>query len=149
MKSSELGIEFVKSFESISLVMYHDAVRSVEYPNGVPTIGYGHTDPKGIPNECSKQQADDWLVNDMQTAVDCVNRKVGPQLTQNQFDALVSFVFNVGCGAFSTSTMLRLLNAGEFIEAALEFPRWSMAGNVVLPGLRTRRLKEEKLFNTV
>jgi len=94
----------------------------------------------------TQEQADARLQLDVQTAVSCVNRKVGPALTQNQFDALVSFVFNLGCGAFSGSTLLRLLNAGETAAAAQQFVRWDQAGGHVLEGLLRRREAERDLF---
>jgi len=135
------GLNLIKQFEGCKLTAYQDAA-------GVWTIGYGSTFCV-IPNMiCTQAEADARLKEDVQHAVECVDRKVGPNLTQNQFDALVSFVFNVGCAAFSTSTLLRHINAGEFKQAALEFPRWDHAGALELDGLHKRRLAEQALFLT-
>jgi len=94
----------------------------------------------------TQERADALLLEDMRDAVECVDRKVGPETTQNQFDAMVSLVFNIGCGAFTMSTLLRLFNAGQPAAAAREFVRWIYAGNVALPGLLTRRQAERDLF---
>jgi lysozyme len=134
------GLNLIKQFEGCKLTSYQDSV-------GVWTVGYGSTSCVDPHITITQAQADARLKEDVQHAVECVDRKVGPNLTQNQFDALVSFVFNVGGAAFSTSAMLRHLNAGEFQQAALEFPKWDHAGAVELEGLRKRRLAEQALFN--
>lgn len=75
-----------------------------------------------------------------------MNKYVKVRLTQSQFDALVSFVYNVGVEAFRTSTLLRKLNGADYVGAAAEFKRWKMGGGKVLPGLIRRRKREEELF---
>ncbi len=97
---------------------------------------------------CTQEQAEQWLQEDVQSAVDAVNRLVTVQLTQNQFDALVDFTFNLGSGNLQSSTLLRLLNAGNYAGAAGEFEKWDKAGGQALPGLLRRRQAERDLFNS-
>lgn len=136
---SQAGIDLVKRFEGCGLAAYQDSV-------GVWTIGYGHTSAVQPGDTITQPQADSLLAVDMQSAIDCVDRKVGPNLTDNQFSALVSFVFNLGCAAFCGSTLLRLLNCGETAAAAQQFVRWDRAGAQELPGLLMRREAERDLF---
>lgn len=116
-------------------------------PAGVWTIGYGHTGPdveKGM--RISQSAALLLLEADIQPAASAVRAAARVKLNQNQFDALVSFVFNVGAGAFGDSTLLGLLNKGDFAGAAEQFGRWNKSGKVVLPGLVRRRAAERELF---
>ena len=118
---------------------------------GVPTGGYGHTrgltaDMVGQP--VSAEQADAWLQEDVGDAVAAVNRFVGVPLTQHQFDALVDFTFNEGAGALQHSTLLRLLNEGDYAGADAEFANWVRAGGGILPGLVKRRALNAAWFNT-
>jgi lysozyme len=136
------GLNLIKQFEGCRLAAYQDAV-------GIWTVGYGSTFCVDPHITITQADADARLKQDVQHAVECVDRKVGPNISQNQFDALVSFVFNVGCAAFSTSTLLRHINAGEMKAAAAEFPRWDHAGALELDGLRKRRLAEQALFLTL
>lgn len=138
-QASAAGIDLIKRSEGLRLNAYQDSV-------GVWTIGYGHTIGVRPGESITQAQADSLLIADMQDAVSCVDRKVGPEVTQNMFDALVSFVFNLGCAAFSGSTLLRLINAGEDAKASLEFAKWCHAGKQVLPGLAARRSAERDLF---
>ena len=131
----------IKQFEGLRLTAYRDSV-------GVWTIGYGSTRDIHEGMVISQEQADAKLVADVGGAAHCVNTAVKSVLTQNQFDALVSFVFNVGCEAFTSSTMLRDVNAENFLAAGNGFLRWIHAGNAVLPGLVQRRLAEKKVFQT-
>jgi lysozyme len=94
----------------------------------------------------TEQRASQILMMDMTYAQQAVDRLVKAPLTQNQFDALVSFVFNIGEGAFAASTLLRLLNKRRYDEAALEFNRWIHAGGKRLEGLIRRRRAERELF---
>jgi lysozyme len=94
----------------------------------------------------TQAQADAWLREDLAKAAACVNANVKVPLTQNQFDALTDFCFNVGVGNFIASTLLRLLNAGNYAGAATQFDRWNLAAGRVLPGLVKRRLAERQLF---
>lgn len=142
MAPSQKCFDLVESFEGCRLTAYKDA-------RGIWTIGYGHTLNVHEGMTITQEQADEFLREDIQNAVRCVDGKVGPPITQNQFDALVSFVFNVGCAAFSTSTMLREINSGSILAAADEFPRWNRAGSQVLEGLTHRRSAERTLFLSV
>lgn len=127
--------------------------RLTAYPDpstlGKPwTIGYGHTNGVQAGDMCTQAQAEAWLLEDVQTAVAAVNRLVTVSLSQHQFDALVDFTFNAGEGNFANSTMLRLLNAGDFMGAELQFARWSFAGGAHMAGLAARRAAEATEFDT-
>jgi lysozyme len=137
---SQKGLALTAQFEGLRLTAYQDSV-------GVWTIGYGHTGADVHPSlSITQQQASDLLLKDVASAVAAVNRFVRVPLTQNQFDALVDFVFNLGAGTFSTSTLLRELNNGNFAAAAAQFPLWVHAKHEILPGLVTRRKAEQALF---
>jgi lysozyme len=134
-------LALTEQFEGCELSAYQDVA-------GTWTIGYGHTGPDVTPAlTISQAQAEQFLQNDVAIAVACVNQSVTVALNQNEFDALVDFVFNVGRGAFLSSTMLKDLNAGNFAEAAGQFDRWDHAGGKVVAGLMRRREAEEALFN--
>lgn len=142
MKYSDNGYKLTKEFEGCRLLAYADG-------GGVWTIGHGHT--KGVKKGdlITAEGAQRFLEFDVMDAVDAVNKLVKVQLTQNEFDALVDFVFNLGVGAFSTSTLLRKLNKGDFEGAVNEFLRWDHDNGKVVAGL-TRRCKARKdLFNHV
>ena len=141
MNIGEAGLELIKEFEGCKLTAYLDSV-------AVPTIGYGHTKDVSIGMRCTKEEADAWLLEDLKDAETCVNGAVTVPLTQNEFDALVSFVFNFGCTKFRGSTLLRKLLDSDYDGAALEFRRWDRAGGQVLAGLTRRRAAEERLFET-
>ncbi len=137
---SPKGLALTQQFEGLRLTAYQDSV-------GIWTIGYGHTGTdvhSGL--SITQQQASALLMQDVASAVADVNRLVIATLTQNQFDALVDFVFNVGCGNFAASTLLHKLNANDFPGAAGEFCKWCHAGKMVLPGLLKRRQAEMALF---
>ncbi len=139
---SKQGLALTEQFEGLRLKAYQDA-------NGVWTIGYGHTGPDvhaGL--SITQEQAEALLLQDVASAVAAVNRLVTVPLTQNQFDALVDFVFNVGAENFARSTLLRELNAGNTAGAAAQFLLWKWAGGVVSPGLLRRRQAEAALFES-
>jgi lysozyme len=137
---SSKGLALTEQFEGLRLTAYQDSV-------GVWTIGYGHTGTDVHPGlTITPQQASDLLLKDIASAVAAVNRLVKVPLTQNQFDALVDFVFNAGAGNFGTSTLLHHLNAGDYAAAAAQFPRWVYAGSQILPGLVARRKAVQALF---
>ena len=120
-------------------------------PAGVLTIGWGHTGPdvyQGM--TITQQQAETYLTNDLQKFADCVSNYLRVSLNPNQVGALVSFTFNLGCGAFQGSTLLRRLNAGEDPNTvvAQELPRWVYANGVKLPGLVRRRDAEVAFFKS-
>jgi len=140
---SQQGVEFIKSREGFDGTAYKDSA-------GYWTIGYGHKIKPGDPySPYTTMKADEALAlleRDLQPVVACINHKCTAQLTQNQFDALCAFTFNVGCGAFETSTLLRRLNAGDFGAAAQELLRWDHAGGREVQGLLNRREAERDLF---
>lgn len=139
MQISNAGLDLIKQFEGLYLKAYR-------CPAGVPTIGYGHTAGVAMGQTITQQQADDYLRRDVRQFERAVERLVSVPLTQGQFDALVSFAFNLGEGALAQSTLLRLLNAGDYAGAAAQFDRWNKAGGRVLPGLVRRRAAERALF---
>lgn len=139
MQISKAGLDLIKKFEGLYLKAYR-------CPAGVPTIGYGHTAGVAMGQTITQQQADDYLRRDVRQFERAVARLVTVPLTQGQFDALVSFAFNLGEGALAQSTLLRLLNAGDYAGAAAQFDRWNKAGGRVLPGLVRRRAAERALF---
>jgi lysozyme len=137
---STKGLSLTEQFEGCRLTAYQDQV-------GVWTIGYGHTGPDvtaGMTITIDAAQA--LLAKDVSSAADCVSNLVEVTLTQEEFDALVDFVFNLGAGAFRGSTMLRDLNAGDFTSAAAQFDMWDHAGGAVVAGLLRRRQAEAELF---
>lgn len=140
MNISANGVKLIQQFEGLRLKAYQDAV-------GVWTIGYGHTGPDVTPGlVISQAQADALLARDLNRFETGVTRLVSVPLNQNQFDALLSFSYNLGLGSLQNSTLLRLLNQRDYAGAAAQFPRWNKAGGKVLPGLTRRRAAEQALF---
>lgn len=139
MRTSNKGIELIKSFEGIKTKAYL-------CPAGVWTIGYGHTKNVQKNDTCTMAQAIAFLKEDLRVFECAIDDLVKVELNQNQFDALISFVYNVGAGAFKDSTMRKFINAGHFPLAAGQFDRWVYAKNVKLEGLVRRRAAEKKLF---
>lgn len=117
-------------------------------PNDVWTIGFGHTHGVCEGMTCTVEQAQAWFLEDMAWAQAAVLAAVTVPLNQNQLDALVSFTENEGATAFEESTLLRLLNAGDYAGAAAQFSRWIYQRGQILPGLVDRRNQEAALFNT-
>lgn len=143
-KTSDKGIELIKGFEGCSLSAY-------KCPAGVWTIGYGHTgkvDGKAISSgmRITQAKAVQLLREDLASFEAAVNAAVKALITQNMFDALVSFAYNCGAGALRNSTLLKKLNAGDYSGAADEFQKWNKSGGKVLNGLVRRREAERKLF---
>lgn len=146
MKISKNGIDFIKRMEGLKLEVYSDSA-------GLPTIGYGHLIKK---NEnfitITEEIAEKLLIDDLVHAEQCINTNVKVTLNQNQFDALVSFVFNIGCNRFKTSTLLKKLNENNMIAASLEFLRWNKVTDMkthemrIVEGLKKRRENEKNLF---
>lgn len=112
------------------------------------TIGYGHTGDVDPGDRCTQEQAEAWLAADLHRAETAVAVHVQVPLTTFQRDALISFTYNVGVGAFRTSTLLKLLNMGDYAGAAEQFPRWNKAQGRALNGLTARRADERDLFLT-
>ena len=140
MNISDAGLSLIKSFEGCRLTAY------LPTPQDVPTIGYGSTRGVTLGDTCTQAEADQMLREDCSEAEGCVSMAVDVDLTQHQFDALVSLVFNIGCGAFRGSTLLKLLNAGDFDAAQHQFSRWDKQAGKVLAGLTRRRAAEAALF---
>lgn len=142
--TSDRGIALIKEFEGLETTAYPDPGNPA---TGEPwTIGYGHTRGVRRGDTCTEEQATEWLREDVRGAEGMVRNLVDVMLTQNQFDALVSFVFNVGATAFGNSTLLRLLNQWNYEGAADQFKRWNRGASGVLPGLVRRRDAERDLF---
>jgi len=140
MKISEAGIALIKHYEGLQL-------RPYICPAGKATIGYGHTGPDvvfGI--TITEADADKLLREDLHFSERGVETYAHVPLTQGQFDALVSFAFNLGIGAMRDSTLLKKVNARDFEGAAAEFGKWVHGGGRVLPGLIKRRAAEVALF---
>jgi lysozyme len=142
MKHSKTVEQLTEGFEAKRLSAY------IPRPGDVPTIGYGHTRGVKMGDVCTDEQAVAWLQEDYVICEKDVNDHVNIPLTQGEFDALVDFCFNLGGRSLNNSTLLRLLNAGEYKLAAHEFERWDMAGGKHMAGLLRRRLAEEALFNS-
>lgn len=139
MKSTNYAILLIKSFEQLRLNSYL-------CPAGKWTIGYGHTDGVNRGMLITEKTADAFLKQDIKHAEQAVN-EVDADLTQEQFDALVSFVFNVGVQAFRVSTLRKLVERNpNDPKIADEFRRWVYAGDKKLPGLIKRREQEIKLY---
>lgn len=155
MKIDQAGIEFIKSAEGVKNFVYADSA-------GLPTIGVGHlltqdelTNGKihidgkshkyhdGLPDDV----IDRLLLRDLHIAELVVNSNVKVKLTQNQYNALVSFAFNVGVGAFRKSTLLRLLNNSDYESVPDQMRRWILSAGRQIQGLKNRREKEVKLWN--
>lgn len=146
MQISEKGLNLIKKFEGFSSSPYL-------CPANVPTIGYGNT----FYEDGTKVTLDDESISEDRatellkyitdkTFSSFVNRAVDVELNQNQFDALVSFAYNLGNGSLEQSTLLKKLNAGDYDGAADEFLRWNRAGGKILAGLTKRRTEERELF---
>ncbi len=144
MRLNKTGIDLIKESESLRLEPYYDQA-------GRLTIGYGHLiEPGESFGSITEAEAEALLIDDVRTAENTVNQLVGVPLNQTQFNALVSFVFNVGAGAFAASTLLRKLNQGDYEGARQEFKRWkyvTIAGvKTVSNGLLARREREAQEF---
>lgn len=137
------GMDLTEDSESLRLVAYPDPGTG-----GAPwTNGYGHTGPDVFPNQvCTPEQAEAWLREDIAKAEAAVKELVTVELSQGEYDALVDFAFNCGAGNLRSSTLLRMLNSGDRMGAAAQFDRWVNGGGHKLPGLVTRRNREEALF---
>lgn len=139
MSLSQNGVDLIKGFEGLRLNAYQDSV-------GVWTIGYGHTAGVRPGDHITQAQAEAYLRQDTGWAQQAVRDNVKVPLTQGQFDALMSFTFNLGAGALKGSTLLRDLNAGNYAAAQGEFGKWVHAGGQRLEGLVRRRAAEAALF---
>lgn len=150
MVSTKQTVEEVRqvSATGLALIKRWEGCKSNAYlcPAKVWTIGYGHTKTVKPGMKITIDQAEELLKQDLAVFEQAVVRLVTVPLSQNQFDALVSFAFNVGTNALANSTLLSLLNRKNYLGAAEQFLRWTKAGNVTLKGLVERRKKEYELF---
>ena len=140
---SKNGLHLTEQFEGCKLTAYPDPGTG-----GAPwTIGYGHTGPDVHPGlTITQEQAENYLMQDVAKAAADVNAKVTVEITQGEFDALVDFAFNCGCGNLNGSTLLKKLNAGDYEGAAHEFEKWDMAAGKHMAGLLKRRHAEAEEF---
>lgn len=140
MKTSKNGLELIKRHEGCRLTAY-------KCPAGVWTIGFGHTGADVGPGmTITLQRAEELLIEDIRWAEEAVNRE-NLRLNQNQFDALVSFVYNVGAGNFRSSTLLKMLRVNpESLNIRTELNKWCKAKGSTLPGLALRRKQEAELY---
>ena len=141
---SELGFQLIREFEGFSVQAYLDTggvwtigFGTIKYPNGKRVV-------KG--DVCTQSEAEQWLKNDSKWVDACLDKHIKTNVNQNQFDALASFVYNIGETAFIKSTMLTLINQNSMISAASQFDRWVFDNGKRIQGLVNRRTKEKSLF---
>jgi len=139
MKSSPVAAELIKKIEGLSLIPY-------KCPGGVLTIGYGHTKTTKPGMKITAKEADALLADDIKECEESISKLVVVPITQNNFDALVDFVFNLGESNFKKSTLLKRINAKRFYEAADEFLKWNDINGKPSIGLTNRRAAERNLF---
>lgn len=142
---SEQGFSIIREFEGFRTNAYLDT-------GGVWTIGFGTIKyPDGTKvkkgDTCTKGQAELWLKNDCQWVDACLDKYVKVNINQNQFDALASFVYNIGETAFAKSTILKIINTNDLVGAASQFDRWVYDNGRKIDGLVNRRAKEKALFS--
>ena len=148
MRVSEAGLKYIRDFEGFCERAYPDPGSR----DGLPvTIGYGSTryedgSPIKLGDTITRERADEMLRREVAETEGAVDRLVTVPLSQSQFDALVSFAFNVGLGALTRSTLLRLLNAGDYAGAADQFLSWNKNDGAVMEGLTRRRQRERAMF---
>ena len=139
---SDRGISLIQQFEGLRLEAYPDPGTGDE-----PwTIGIGHTGGVKEGDTCTPADAQEWLRSDSSEAEACIDAHVTVEISQNQRDALISLIYNIGCGNFKGSTLCRLLNAGNVDAAAQQFIRWNRANGKEMAGLTRRRNAEASLF---
>src|SRR6266478_1779783 len=142
MQLGAKGTALIRSFEKCELVAYKDQ-------GGVWTIGWGHVGPEAFEGAaCTVEQAGEWFVHDTQKAVNGVIASTDVPLSQNQFDALAAFTYNVGVSAEGHSTLCKLVNARNWAACPAEFMKWVYVKGVRSAGLENRRAAERDLFLT-
>ena len=139
MKISEEAKSLIKKFEGCKLEAYLCAA-------GVPTIAWGRTKDVKMGDTCTQEQADAWLDEELEEYEAYVDKAVKVKLEQNQYDALVSWTYNLGPANLNASTMLKLLNAGDYHTVPNQMKRWNKAGGEVKQGLVRRREAESTLW---
>ena len=133
------GVALIKKFEGCELEAYQCSAN-------VWTIGYGHTKDVEKGDTITKEEAEQMLVDELHEYENYINKYVNVALSQNQFDALVSWVYNLGPANLKASTMLKVLNDGKYEEVPYQMKRWNKAGGKVLDGLIRRREAEALLY---
>lgn len=141
MRTGRDGVELIRHFEGCRFDAYL-------CPAGVWTIGYGHTADVKEGDNIDQEAAEAFLIEDLETFEQAVTRLVEVPLTQQQFDALVSWTFNLGAGNLAESTLLKKLNNYQYAEVPEQMMRWVRAGGKVLEGLVRRRAAEAALFQS-
>ena len=137
---TQQGIDLIKHFEGFSSTVY-------ECPAGLPTIGYGHLIKKGeVLTSLTEEEAEELLRQDVQVAERAVLRLINVPLTDGQFDALVSFTFNLGSGSLQSSTLRRVVNRKDHDQVPTQLRRWVWSGGQKLKGLQLRRKAESTLY---
>jgi len=139
MNISKEGIDLIKKFEGCELTAYRCSAN-------VLTIAYGRIKEVKEGDTCTKEQAEEWLHEELIEYESYINDMVEVSLLQNQFDALVSWVYNLGPSNLKSSTLLKVLNSGEYKSVPEQIKRWNKAGGKVLEGLTRRRQAEALLF---
>lgn len=142
MKTSQVGIDLIKKYEGFSAKIYL-------CPAGKLTIGYGHVVLRGEkfpPTGISAEMSENILKNDVIIAENAINNLVNVEISQNQFDALASFIYNIGAKAFANSKLLKFINESNFASAADEFKKWVFASGKPQNGLKVRREAERDVF---
>ena len=146
------GIAFIKSFEALRLEAYDDATGQTLPAGakavGTATIGWGHTKGVAGGQQCTAEQAEAWLAEDLAPAAQAVEANISVPLNDNQFAALTSFTFNVGAAAFRGSTLRKMLNDGRYAGVPAQLARWNKAGGKPVAGLTRRRAAEALLWAT-
>ena len=140
MRTSDAGKEFIKDFEGCKLEAY-------QCSGGVWTIGYGHTRHVQEGDKITNKEADAFLVKDIEMVEHHVDRLVNVHLLRNEWDAIVSWCFNLGCGNLRSSTLLVQINEGNLDKVSEQIVRWNKAGGKVVAGLTRRRKAEAAMFD--
>jgi lysozyme len=142
---SPKGLELIKEFEGFSPIIYKDSA-------GLPTIGCGHLiflhELSSLKNYITKAKAEELLKADLRVAENAVSRLITSSINQNQYDALVSFAFNLGAGALQRSRLRAKVNRAEHSSVPAEFLRWVYAGGIKVSGLIRRRMAEANLYGS-
>lgn len=137
---SPTALALIRDFEGCELTVYEDVA-------GLNTVGVGHRTDLEVGETISQEEADSYLEQDAQSAANCVDRAC-PGLTENQRAALCAFVFNVGCGAFKISTLLKCIQSGNLDAVPEQLARWNRTDGRVSAGLTRRRQTEAALWRT-
>ena len=141
MQISNKGLELIKFYEGLELEAYKCAA-------GVWTIGYGWTHDVKEGDTITEERAEELLREGIVQYENAVDDLVNVPLEQHQFDALVSWVYNLGRANLASSTLLKKVNAQEYAEVPEQIKRWNKAGGKVLEGLTKRRESEARLWST-